>query len=267
MLELYQFELSAYCEKVRLALDYKSLDYRKIEVTPGVGQIDVFRMSGQRQVPVLKDGNEVIADSTAILRYLDRTYPDRPLTPTAPAEAALATLLEAWADDSFYADARKVFLATLGQDPGYRTALLPEETPDPLKTLVGFIPGELFGVMGAGVGLSSEVVTSAKAGLGRSLTSLCSLLESRPYLTGNQPSMADVAVAAISVLVKMPSTPYFAAPVGLRGRGIPGIADDPAYGRFFEWRDRFYSDFRTPLTGAAASTSGSSSGPTTISID
>ena len=39
MLELYQFELSQYSEKVRLILDYKGLEYRKIEVTPGVGQI------------------------------------------------------------------------------------------------------------------------------------------------------------------------------------------------------------------------------------
>lgn len=268
MLELYQFELSAYCEKVRLALDYKSLDYRKIEVTPGVGQLDVFRLSGQRQVPLLKDGSEVVADSTAILHYLDRTYPDRPLLPTNPADLALATLLEAWADDSFHTDARKVFLATLGQDPGYRTALLPEETPDPLKTLVGFIPGEVFGVMGAGVGLSHEVVKKAKDSLARSLTSLCELLATRPYLAGNTPSIADVAVAAVSVLIKMPSTPYFTAPAGLRGRGIPGIADNPAYARFFEWRDQFYTDFRTPLTGVAAGPAGgSASGPTTISID
>lgn len=267
MLELYQFELSAYCEKVRLALDYKSLDYRKVEVTPGVGQIDVFRLSGQRQVPLLKDGNEVIADSTAILNYLDRAYPDRPLLPPNPAERALATVLEAWADDSFYADARKVFLATLGQDPGYRTALLPDETPDPLKTLVGFIPGEVFGVMGAGVGLTPEVLKKAKDNLSRAIESLCSLLEANPYLTGSQPTLADVAVAAVSVLVKIPSTPYFDVPIGLRGRGIPGIADNPAYARFFDWRDQFYRDFRTPLTGAASASSSSNTGPTTISID
>ncbi len=35
MLELYQFELSAYCEKVRLILDYKGLAYKKRDVVPG----------------------------------------------------------------------------------------------------------------------------------------------------------------------------------------------------------------------------------------
>ena len=58
MLELYQFELSQYSEKVRLILDFKGLAYRKIEVTPGVGQLELFRLTGQRQVPVLKDGNQ-----------------------------------------------------------------------------------------------------------------------------------------------------------------------------------------------------------------
>ena len=71
MLELYQFEVSQYSEKVRLILDYKGLEYRKIEVTPGVGQLDLYKMSGQRQVPVLKDGETIVADSTEIAFYLD----------------------------------------------------------------------------------------------------------------------------------------------------------------------------------------------------
>ena len=71
MLELHQFEASHYCEKVRLVLDYKRLSYKTIEISPGLGQVELYRMSGQRQVPVLKDGDEIIPDSTAIARYLD----------------------------------------------------------------------------------------------------------------------------------------------------------------------------------------------------
>ncbi|HZG38467.1 MAG TPA: glutathione S-transferase N-terminal domain-containing protein, partial [Nodosilinea sp.] len=48
MLELYQFEASSFAEKIRLILDYKQVPYRKVEVTPGVGQVEVFQMSGQR---------------------------------------------------------------------------------------------------------------------------------------------------------------------------------------------------------------------------
>jgi len=70
MIELYQFELSQYSEKVRLILDYKGLAYRKIEV---IGQVELFQMSGQQKAPVLKDGNQIIADSTEIAKYLDST--------------------------------------------------------------------------------------------------------------------------------------------------------------------------------------------------
>ena len=55
MIELYQFEFSQYSEKTRLILDYKGLEYRKIEVTPGVGQIELLQKYGYSKVPILKD--------------------------------------------------------------------------------------------------------------------------------------------------------------------------------------------------------------------
>ena len=48
MLELHQFRHSAFCLKVRMVLQAKGLSFRTVEVTPGVGQVAVFRLSGQR---------------------------------------------------------------------------------------------------------------------------------------------------------------------------------------------------------------------------
>ncbi len=48
-------------------------------------------MSGQPLVPVIVDGERVIADSTAIIEYLEQTYPDPPLY---PAEPSLSTFCE-----------------------------------------------------------------------------------------------------------------------------------------------------------------------------
>ena len=42
-----------------MALHAKGLSFREVEVTPGIGQLAVFRLSGQRQVPVLVDGDTV----------------------------------------------------------------------------------------------------------------------------------------------------------------------------------------------------------------
>ena len=33
-------------------------------------------------------------------------------------------------------------------------------------------------------------------------------------------------------------------PEGLKGKGVPGLADNPAYEIFWAWRDRLYADFR-----------------------
>ena len=263
MLELYQFELSQYSEKVRLILDYKGLAYQKIEVTPGVGQLEVFRLSGQRKVPILKDGNTVIGDSTAIAMYLDRKYPDRPLIPTDPKERGLCLLIEEWADESIGVKSRKVLYGAISQSPTFRTSILPNTTPDFLKTLVGAVPPELLDILGTGVGVGPDAVKDAKDALKQDLEALSLLLLDRPYLVGNQPCLADLAVAGVSLLLKFPDGPYLDLPETMKGKGIPGLADSSVYETFFNWRDRLYADYRQPLssTGTQGST------PTSIEID
>ena len=130
MLELHQFEASHYSEKVRLVLDYKQLPYKTIEVSPGIGQIDLYRMSGQRQVPVLKDGDEVVPDSTAIARYLDAKYPDRAVIPADGKQKGLCLMMEAWADESIGLNARKVMIGALNQHPNFRTSRSEEHTSE-----------------------------------------------------------------------------------------------------------------------------------------
>ncbi|HBB31092.1 MAG TPA: glutathione S-transferase [Cyanobacteria bacterium UBA8803] len=263
MLELYQFELSQYSEKVRLILDYKGLAYRKIEVTPGVGQLEVFRLSGQGQVPVLKDGDTVISDSTAIAMYLDRKYPDKPLIPTDPKERGQCLLMEEWADESIGPKSRKVLYGALSQNPSFRTAILPKDTPDFLKTVVGGVPSELLEVLGMGIGWGADSVKDARDSLKQDLEALSLLLSDRPYLVTDAPCLADFAVAGLSLLLKIPEGPYLDVPEQLKGQGIPGLADSSAYETFFNWRDRLYVNYRKPLT----STGATDSTPKSIEID
>jgi glutathione S-transferase len=253
MLELYQFEVSQYSEKVRFILDYKGLGYRKIEVTPGVGQLDLFRLSGQRQVPVLKDGNLIIADSTAIAMYLEEKYPDKPIIPTESTAKALCLIVEEWADESIGTKSRKVLFGGLSKDLNLRNSVLPGNTPDFLKNILTNVPKELIDVLGFGVGLSPEAVKAAEKALKQDLEALCLLLQDRPYLTGDTPTLADLSVAGLSILLKFPSGPYLNIPENLRGKGVPGFADNPEYATFFQWRDRFYTDYRRPLYASSPS--------------
>ncbi|NJR65404.1 MAG: glutathione S-transferase family protein [Leptolyngbyaceae cyanobacterium CRU_2_3] len=264
MIELYQFELSHYCEKIRLILDYKGIPYRKIEVTPGIGQLDLYRMSGQRQVPVIRDGAEVIADSTAIALYLDQKYPDRPIIPTDPKQRALCLLMEEWADESIGVNSRKVMLGAFGQDPVLRSTLLPASTPSFLKTLVESIPGEALSILGTGAGFGPDTVKAARKAMQQNLESLSTLLMDSPYLITDQPTLADFAVAGLTMYVKFPAGLYLDIPATLKGQGVPGLADNIAYETFWVWRDRLYSDYRKFTS--SSNVSGATS-PTSINID
>ena len=268
MLDLYQFEGSHYSEKVRLILDYKKLPYRKVEVTPGIGQLDLFRLSGQYQVPVLRDGNEVIPDSTAIAKYLDAKYPDRPIIPTDSEEKGLCLMMEAWADESIGLNARKAMIGAFNQYPNFRQAILPTTAPDILKYLVGAVPAEVLSLLGTGVGFGPDAVKAAHTILQQNLEALCLLLEDSPYLAAEYPTLADFAVAGLSMYIKFPAHNYIDLPESICGKGVPGLADNPAYRLFFDWRDRLYADYRqlkTPRkSGAAASTPVT---PTSVNIE
>jgi len=95
MLRLYRFRYSTNVERVALALAYKGLEVESLEVDPG-DRAPVRAASGQDLVPVLLDGDQVIADSTRILHHLEQRFPDPPLFPADPAAAAEVEVFLDW---------------------------------------------------------------------------------------------------------------------------------------------------------------------------
>ncbi|OTG94711.1 glutathione S-transferase family protein [Acinetobacter sp. ANC 3832] len=79
MRTLYQFPLSHYCEKARWLLDHKELDFTAHNLIPGIHRAFTQLKTGQNKLPILKDGDKWIADSTQIALYLDDTYPEHAL--------------------------------------------------------------------------------------------------------------------------------------------------------------------------------------------
>ena len=259
MLELYQFEMSHYCEKVRLILDYKELPYRKVEVNLGLGQLELYRMSGQRLVPVLKDGNEIVADSTAIAQYLDRQYPDKPILPAEPHQRSLCLLMEAWADEFVGIKSRAALLQALSQDRSLRDAALAAAIPDVFKGFVDSVPNffkdwvapvpNLFNDLGTAFlqGFPPGTERTNDKTLRSELTILNTLVQETPYLLGDSPTLVDFAVAGLTMYVKFPNSPHLDIPDSLKGKGVTGLADNPDYDTFFNWRDRLYEQYRRPL--------------------
>lgn len=97
-LKLFHFEACPYSEKVRYAMRRLDLRYESAEIDPS-DRSAVRAISGQEKVPVLMDGDTVVADSTRILRYLVRTYGGGRLLPDGARDRGLAWVIEEYADE------------------------------------------------------------------------------------------------------------------------------------------------------------------------
>jgi glutathione S-transferase len=95
MLRLYRFRYSTNVERVALALAHKGIEVESVWIDPA-DRAPVRELSGQDLVPVLVDGDTVIADSTRILHHLEERFPDSPLFPAAPAERAQVEVFIDW---------------------------------------------------------------------------------------------------------------------------------------------------------------------------
>ncbi|RUZ72457.1 glutathione S-transferase family protein [Mesorhizobium sp. M7A.F.Ca.US.006.01.1.1] len=85
---------SPHCWKVAMALAHKGLDIstvptRFLEVPAVEGGVS-------KTVPVIRDGETVLADSFAIALYLDEAYPDRPTLFGGEGGKAMARFIERW---------------------------------------------------------------------------------------------------------------------------------------------------------------------------
>jgi glutathione S-transferase len=87
---------SPYCWRIRQALAHKRLP---VETIPWrFTDKAAIAHSGQDRVPVIEDGDRVVADSWAIANYLEDAYPDRPSLFGGAAARAVARFINGWAD-------------------------------------------------------------------------------------------------------------------------------------------------------------------------
>ena len=210
-----------------MVLAAKKLNYTVVEITPGIGQIAIFKLSGQRKVPILVDKNNVITDSSAIIRYLEKEYPNPQLKPNKPEEESMVHLLEDWADTTMANASRKILLKTALRDPRLMKALFPETMSSDLINIISDQPRKI------ACGLSEILNDGEEYDLLQNLRKLTTLISSHQWLVGKSISFADIAVAAQLSLLKFPKS----AGIVLEGKGCPGFSDHPDLENLFHWRD------------------------------
>ncbi|MFN8627194.1 MAG: glutathione S-transferase family protein [Candidatus Binatia bacterium] len=169
MIRLYDYPDCPFCQKVRVVLAEKDLEYERVHVDLRKQEQrspEFLKLNPYGRVPVLIDEDVVIYDSTIIDEYLDEEYPNPPLMPEDSAGRARVRLLEDFADNSFTPQAGMI-MAELHKPEAERDA-------DRIRKLQGEV---------------SRILLRLEAGL-----------DGKEYLGGGF-SLADVAFAPRIVLL------------------------------------------------------------------
>ena len=91
-IDVYWGSGSPFSWRVLLALEHKGLAYNSHLLHLGMQEHKaphMLALNPRGRVPVLKDGDYVVFESLAVLYYLDRKYPAKPLFGDSPEEGAV----------------------------------------------------------------------------------------------------------------------------------------------------------------------------------
>ena len=98
MIKLYDSAFSPFARKVRMALEYKGLNYEAVDGLLRSNHEALKAVNGRIEVPALVDGDVVVINSADIVAYLDHRYPAKCVSPDEPAARVHARAWERVAD-------------------------------------------------------------------------------------------------------------------------------------------------------------------------
>lgn len=165
-MRLWGRKTSVNVQKVLWALEELGLDYERLDAGGAFGGLDTsdyVAMNPMRKVPTLQDGDLVIWESNAVVRYLAQAYGDGALAGNHPADIGRADMWMEWFQNNAYAD----FIALF-----YQLVRLPRSQRDPARR------------------------DAAIAALTRQFEVLEKRLSDQPYVAGDRLSMGDIPVGS-----------------------------------------------------------------------
>jgi len=145
MLTLYDYPDCPFCQKVRVVLAEKDLEFEKIFVDlrrQEQKSPDFLRLNPYGKVPVLVDEDEVIYESTIINEYLEDEYPIPRLMPEDSGGRARVRLLEDYCDNSFI-PATTTLLAQLRKTEAERDMQRVDQAREDLRRGLYFLSDRL----------------------------------------------------------------------------------------------------------------------------
>ena len=147
-MKLYGANGSPFFRKARVVLEEKGLRYVTENLVPVPKTPALLALHPLGKIPILRDGEVVVPDSSVICAYLEKKHPSPALYPADPADFAKALFLEEYADTRmaeamggvFFERFVKRFVLQQAPDEARVADLLANEVPPVLDYLEGQVP-------------------------------------------------------------------------------------------------------------------------------
>ncbi len=246
---VYGSDVSYFTGKLEMYLRLKGMDYTfEPMVSPRVWN-RIRKETGVQQMPActLADGRWV-TDTTPLIAWLEAQQPAPPVIPADPLQRFFSLLMEDYADEWLWRPAMHYRWwypegrAALGW---HLAAELMAEMPLPAPLKRAMIRRRQLGGFVTGDGVTKANCKQVEQAYHDNLAWLSAMLEERPYLLGNSPSLADVAFMGpmfrhfsqdpVPAEIMRTTAPrvwewvartWAAGPQGTRGDWVSGIPDD-----------------------------------------
>ena len=197
---LYQYAACPFCSKVASLLHYKGVDYETIEVHP-LNKKEIAFSADYRAVPIYIDGKgQQVNDSTPIMRHIDREFPLKPVFGPSVADKAVEDRWLAWSED-YVQGLPTVVYATLGSSLksfNYITKVGQFGWTD--KLLIKYSGAAVMTLVAKKI-RKRRGITNPEVFLRYKVAEWCLGLAGKPFMGGQRPAAADIAVYGISRVV------------------------------------------------------------------
>jgi glutathione S-transferase len=245
MFELYDFRFSHFSEKARWALEFKGIPYTPRHLLPGFHMRTARKLAPRSCVPILKADDAVIQDSTEIINFLERHFPDQSLTPLDPNDVDEAIEWEEYLDEEIGVTLRLWFYYHELPDRDRAIRFLSQGAPWVQRRLFALSFTPIRRAMTTSMHIDAESATDAERRFLLAFDRLDQALERGPFLVGHRFSRADLTACALLWPLCRPGESESEVEA-LLPPAVCALRKQVVHRRFYRWVLERYQENRIP---------------------
>jgi glutathione S-transferase len=193
--KLYGFSISNPTQTAHLALRFKGVEYKNVELLPGMHPL-LMKLHGFRRdtVPALKLDGRRIEGSTAIVRELEALVPEPSLYPADPEQRRAVEEAERWGDEELQMVPRRIVRWVMATDNRARTRVA-ADLGIPLPSVVAALNKPIAGWIARRVDADEAAAREQLVNLRATLDKVDGLIADGVIGDAGAPNAADFQIA------------------------------------------------------------------------